>query len=116
MAKFGQSLYISTGETQEPRRSKATNQSIGSHLSGIPEMPCRSTEAIAQCKQTWSVNIFVPPLEFTKSLDRKQTSTLRNEKQRLYASVLRSTGRRKAKKSEKRKQIAQAKTTLMPPW
>ncbi|KAI0279673.1 hypothetical protein BC826DRAFT_975794 [Russula brevipes] len=74
-----------------------------------------STEAIARRKQTRSINIFVPQLEFTKCLDRKQTSTSRNEKQRLYASVLRSTGRRKTKKSEKRKQIAEAKTTLMPP-
>ena len=50
------------------------------------------------------------------SLHRKQTSTVRNERQRLYASVLRSTGRRKTKKSEKRKQIAQAKTAAVPPW
>jgi hypothetical protein len=40
---------------------------------------------------------------------------MRNEKQRLYASVLRSTGRRKLKKAEKNEQIAQARTTLMPP-
>ncbi|KAI0276721.1 hypothetical protein BC826DRAFT_976745, partial [Russula brevipes] len=68
MAKFGLSPYISTGETQKPRRSKAANQSIGSHLSGIPEMPCRSTEAIAQRKQTQS------QLRFDEEKDMRSTS------------------------------------------
>ncbi|KAI0285209.1 hypothetical protein BC826DRAFT_973073 [Russula brevipes] len=68
------------------------------YLPDALEMPCKSAEAVARRKEI-----------------RKQTSTIRNERQRLYASVLRSTGRRKTKKSEKRKQIAQAKTTVMPP-
>jgi hypothetical protein len=79
-------------------------------------MPCNSVEAISQRKETRFVNALFLSFGVLKSLYRKQTSTMRNERQRLYASALRSTGRRKTKKSEKRKQTAQAKTTVMPPW
>ena len=80
------------------------------------EMPCKSAEAVSRRKEIRFLNPFFLSFSVLKSFYRKQTSTLRNERQRLYASVLRSTGRRKTKKSEKRKQIAQAKTTVIPPW
>jgi hypothetical protein len=97
-------------------KMKSSYQSLGSYLSNTLDMPCKSAEAIARRKETRFVCPLFLNFSVLKSLYRKQTSKMRNERQRLYASVLRSTGRRKDKKSEKQKQIAQAKTTLMPPW